>query len=114
MRSRHISTRWPRQLAAGPTLQLRPHKPGDYASPNNTFDAQLALEGAYMRECGFSEDYRGRRGVQGKAGAEVSGAVIGFGAEALFNGGSHPIRPDVDFMAFMPPRPTKWTFHRKS
>jgi 2-(1,2-epoxy-1,2-dihydrophenyl)acetyl-CoA isomerase len=46
------------QLAAGPTLGYARTKQAIYASPNNTFDAQLALEGAYMRECGFSEDYR--------------------------------------------------------
>ena len=43
---------------AGPTLGYARTKQAIYASPNNTFDAQLALEGAYMRECGFSEDYR--------------------------------------------------------
>ncbi len=46
------------QLANGPTLGFARTKQALYASPNNTFDAQLALEGALMRECGFSEDYR--------------------------------------------------------
>ena len=44
--------------SAAPTKGLARTKQAIYASPNNTFDAQLALEGAYMRECGFSEDYR--------------------------------------------------------
>ena len=46
------------QLASGPTLGYARTKQAIYASPNNTFEAQLALEGAYMRECGFSDDYR--------------------------------------------------------
>lgn len=46
------------QLASGPTLGFARTKQAIYASPNNTFEAQLALEGAIMRECGFSEDYR--------------------------------------------------------
>ena len=47
-----------KQLAAGPTLGYARTKQAIYASPNNTFDAQLALEGTFMRECGFSADYR--------------------------------------------------------
>ncbi len=46
------------QLASGPTLGFARTKQALYASPNNTLDAQLALEGGLMRECGFSEDYR--------------------------------------------------------
>ena len=46
------------QLASGPTLGYARTKQAIYASPNNTLDAQLALEGTLMRECGFSEDYR--------------------------------------------------------
>lgn len=46
------------QLASGPTLGYARTKQAIYASPNNTFAAQLALEGTFMRECGFSEDYR--------------------------------------------------------
>lgn len=46
------------QLAAGPTLGYARTKQAIYQSPNNTFDEQLALEGGFMRECGFSEDYR--------------------------------------------------------
>lgn len=46
------------QLASGPTLGFARTKQAIYASSHNTFDAQLALEGALMRECGFSEDYR--------------------------------------------------------
>ena len=46
------------QLASGPTLGYARTKQAIYASPNNTLDAQLALEGKFMRECGFSEDYR--------------------------------------------------------
>jgi 2-(1,2-epoxy-1,2-dihydrophenyl)acetyl-CoA isomerase len=46
------------QLASGPTLGFARTKHAIYTSPNNTLDAQLALEGELMRECGFSEDYR--------------------------------------------------------
>ncbi len=46
------------QLASGPTLGYAFAKQALYASPNNTLDEQLALEGGLMRECGFSEDYR--------------------------------------------------------
>ena len=46
------------QFASGPTLGYARTKQAIYASPNNTLDAQLALEGALMRECGFSADYR--------------------------------------------------------
>lgn len=46
------------QLASGPTLGYARTKQAIYASPNNTLNAQLALEGSLMRECGFSEDYR--------------------------------------------------------
>jgi 2-(1,2-epoxy-1,2-dihydrophenyl)acetyl-CoA isomerase len=47
-----------KQLASGPTLGFARTKQAIYASPSNTFDEQLALEGQLMRECGFSEDYR--------------------------------------------------------
>ncbi len=46
------------QLANGPTLGYARTKHALCASANNTFAEQLALEGALMRECGFSEDYR--------------------------------------------------------
>jgi 2-(1,2-epoxy-1,2-dihydrophenyl)acetyl-CoA isomerase len=46
------------QLASGPTLGYARTKQALWASPNNTLEAQLALEGELMRECGFSEDYR--------------------------------------------------------
>lgn len=46
------------QLASGPTLGYARTKQAIYASPDNTFEAQLSLEGEFMRECGFSEDYR--------------------------------------------------------
>ena len=46
------------QLASGPTLGYARTKQAIYASPDNSFDQQLALEGSLMRECGFSEDYR--------------------------------------------------------
>ena len=45
-------------LASGPTLGYARTKLALYASANNTLDAQLALEGDLMRECGFSADYR--------------------------------------------------------
>ena len=46
------------QLANGPTPGFARTKQAIYASPGNTFEAQLALEGRFMRECGFSDDYR--------------------------------------------------------
>lgn len=46
------------QLASGPTLGFARTKQAIYASPDNTMEAQLALEGEFMRECGFSDDYR--------------------------------------------------------
>jgi 2-(1,2-epoxy-1,2-dihydrophenyl)acetyl-CoA isomerase len=46
------------QLASGPTLGYARTKKAIYESANNSFEAQLALEGSLMRECGFSEDYR--------------------------------------------------------
>lgn len=46
------------QLATGPTLGFARTKQALYASPDNGFEAQLALEGRLMRECGFSNDYR--------------------------------------------------------
>ncbi len=46
------------QFANGPTLGYARTKQAIYASPNNSFDEQLVLEGKLMRECGFSEDYR--------------------------------------------------------
>ena len=46
------------QLASGPTLGYARTKLAIYASPNNTLDAQLSLEGSLMQECGFSADYR--------------------------------------------------------
>jgi 2-(1,2-epoxy-1,2-dihydrophenyl)acetyl-CoA isomerase len=46
------------QLASGPTLGYARTKQAIYASPDNTLEAQLALEGRFMRECGFSADYR--------------------------------------------------------
>jgi 2-(1,2-epoxy-1,2-dihydrophenyl)acetyl-CoA isomerase len=46
------------QLASGPTLGYARTKRAIYTSANHTLDEQLALEGALMRECGYSEDYR--------------------------------------------------------
>lgn len=46
------------QLATGPTLGFARTKQAIYASPDNTFEAQLAMEAQLMRECGFSADYR--------------------------------------------------------
>jgi 2-(1,2-epoxy-1,2-dihydrophenyl)acetyl-CoA isomerase len=46
------------QLASGPTLGYARTKQAIQRSANNTLEAQLALEGELMRECGFTEDYR--------------------------------------------------------
>jgi 2-(1,2-epoxy-1,2-dihydrophenyl)acetyl-CoA isomerase len=46
------------QLANGPTLGFARTKQAMYESANHSLEAQLALEGDLMRECGFSEDYR--------------------------------------------------------
>jgi 2-(1,2-epoxy-1,2-dihydrophenyl)acetyl-CoA isomerase len=46
------------QLANGPTLGYARTKQALYASSNHTLEQQLALEGALMRECGFSADYQ--------------------------------------------------------
>jgi len=46
------------QLASGPTKGFARTKQAIYASPDNTLDAQLDLERDYMRELGYSEDYR--------------------------------------------------------
>jgi 2-(1,2-epoxy-1,2-dihydrophenyl)acetyl-CoA isomerase len=45
-------------LASAPTKGLARTKQAIYASASNTFDAQLDLERDYMRELGFSNDYR--------------------------------------------------------
>ena len=45
-------------FASGPTKGFARTKQAIYASPANTFDAQLDLERDYMRELGASEDYR--------------------------------------------------------
>lgn len=45
------------QLAAAPTRGLARTKQAIYASAGNSLEAQLALEGEYMRELGFSHDY---------------------------------------------------------
>jgi 2-(1,2-epoxy-1,2-dihydrophenyl)acetyl-CoA isomerase len=47
-----------KQLAQAPTLGLARTKQAIYASPGNTFDAQLDLERDFMRELGSSADYR--------------------------------------------------------
>ncbi len=46
------------QLANGPTLGYARTKQAIYASAGHSLEAQLALEGELMRECGFSADYR--------------------------------------------------------
>ena len=46
------------QFASGPTKGFARTKQAIYASPANTFDAQLDLERDYMRELGASDDYR--------------------------------------------------------
>jgi 2-(1,2-epoxy-1,2-dihydrophenyl)acetyl-CoA isomerase len=46
------------QFASGPTLGYARTKHALYSSANHNLAEQLALEGALMRECGFSEDYR--------------------------------------------------------
>jgi 2-(1,2-epoxy-1,2-dihydrophenyl)acetyl-CoA isomerase len=53
----HIAT-LATQLATGPTLGYARTKQAIYASAEHTFDEQLSLEAALMRECGFSSDYR--------------------------------------------------------
>jgi 2-(1,2-epoxy-1,2-dihydrophenyl)acetyl-CoA isomerase len=45
-------------FSKAPTLGLARTKQAIYASPNNTLDQQLDLERDYMRELGYSEDYR--------------------------------------------------------
>jgi 2-(1,2-epoxy-1,2-dihydrophenyl)acetyl-CoA isomerase len=47
-----------RTLASGPTKGFCLIKKALFASPNNTLEAQLALERDLQREAGFSEDYR--------------------------------------------------------
>jgi 2-(1,2-epoxy-1,2-dihydrophenyl)acetyl-CoA isomerase len=47
-----------KHLAQAPTLGLARTKQAIYASPGNTFDAQLDLERDFMRELGASADYR--------------------------------------------------------
>jgi 2-(1,2-epoxy-1,2-dihydrophenyl)acetyl-CoA isomerase len=46
------------QFARAPTLGLARTKQAIYASPDNTFEAQLELERDFMRELGNSADYR--------------------------------------------------------
>lgn len=46
------------QLANGPTLGYARIKRAIYESADNSLNTQLALEGEFMRECGFSADYR--------------------------------------------------------
>ncbi|MBL6749608.1 MAG: 2-(1,2-epoxy-1,2-dihydrophenyl)acetyl-CoA isomerase [Nevskia sp.] len=45
-------------LAVAPTKGLARTKQAIYASPSNSFEQQVDLERDYMRELGFSEDYR--------------------------------------------------------
>lgn len=45
-------------LATAPTKGLARTKQAIYASPANSFEQQIDLERDYMRELGFSEDYR--------------------------------------------------------
>ena len=47
-----------RHFAQAPTKGLARTKQAIYASPSNTLDQQLALERDYMRELGYSADYR--------------------------------------------------------
>jgi 2-(1,2-epoxy-1,2-dihydrophenyl)acetyl-CoA isomerase len=47
-----------RHFASAPTRGLARAKEAIYASPNNTFAAQLDLERDFMRELGGSDDYR--------------------------------------------------------
>jgi 2-(1,2-epoxy-1,2-dihydrophenyl)acetyl-CoA isomerase len=49
-------------LAAAPTRGLARTKEAIYRSPHNTLEAQLDLERDFMRELGYSDDYR--EGVQ--------------------------------------------------
>ncbi|MEP6703163.1 MAG: 2-(1,2-epoxy-1,2-dihydrophenyl)acetyl-CoA isomerase PaaG, partial [Betaproteobacteria bacterium] len=46
------------QLAAAPTKGLARTKQAIYASSGNSFESQLDLERDYMRELGFTDDYR--------------------------------------------------------
>src|SRR6185437_1847791 len=46
------------QLAAGPTAALGRIKQAIYASGHNTLDQQLDLERDFMRELGYSNDFR--------------------------------------------------------
>ena len=46
------------QLAKAPTRGLAAIKRVLHASPSNTLEAQLALEGETQRELGLSADYR--------------------------------------------------------
>lgn len=47
-----------KQLAAGPTVALARIKQAIYASGSNTLDQQLDLERDFMRELGYSNDFR--------------------------------------------------------
>jgi 2-(1,2-epoxy-1,2-dihydrophenyl)acetyl-CoA isomerase len=47
-----------KHLAAAPTKGLARTKQAIYASPSNTFEQQIDLERDYMRELGYSDDYR--------------------------------------------------------
>lgn len=47
-----------KQFAAGPTAALARIKQAIYASGNNTLDQQLDLERDFMRELGYSNDFR--------------------------------------------------------
>ncbi|MCZ2134753.1 MAG: 2-(1,2-epoxy-1,2-dihydrophenyl)acetyl-CoA isomerase PaaG [Burkholderiales bacterium] len=47
-----------RHFAAGPTLGYARTKQAMQQSSSNDLGTQLALEATYMRECGFSADYR--------------------------------------------------------
>lgn len=66
------------QLASGPTPGYARTKQAIYASPNNTFEAQLALEGLHAGVRLLRRLPRGRCGVQGETGTEVHRQVIGF------------------------------------
>lgn len=62
------------QLAAGPTFGLTQIKRALDASENNTLDAQLDLERAVQRACGFSPDYaEGVRAFMEKRAPHFSG-----------------------------------------
>ncbi|MEO7761769.1 MAG: 2-(1,2-epoxy-1,2-dihydrophenyl)acetyl-CoA isomerase PaaG [Casimicrobiaceae bacterium] len=62
------------QLASAPTKGLARTKQAIYASSGNSFESQLDLERDYMRELGFTDDYReGVSAFMGKRAPKFSG-----------------------------------------